>query len=394
MNFLRDDLQSTRSSNASFCISVALSIVFVICFDGFIRLFSNSHTTGDLNYIRSIISLTICFGVLLYLKCVPLFVGSNALSLAFTCLLFLCILISLIDNPNSYVLVDIVNLFLLYISFMAFSELKRKCEQDFSLICNAIFYCYFVFICAAMLMIGDAEEDRFSGMQLASSIFGMSVSLIFVAVYGAVSRNLAMLIMAAVWCLAIIILSGTRASLVSFVLLFLIMIYRSGWRGRILFFAMALILLTVVWAFMDEILAAVVRSELRIYSADDLEGGSAGTRLFWYWATLDALMKNGIYGGHGVNSHMLLTGGNILHFDLLRFWYDYGLIAALLVSMLHFVQMGTLKTVEKIMLFFSVFVLLGFHNFLQAPDLVMLAALAIASLQDTGHRLPVHSRVE
>ena len=118
-------------------------------------------------------------------------------------------------------------------------------------------------------------------------------------------------------------------------------------------------------------------TQYRILSVSDVEGGSIGTRFLWYSDVWAKIIESDFIGGFGAGSHEIVTRGYLMHFEILRFWYDYSIfVLCFLVALIYIYAIG-FDFVSGLIYFVVVFLLPAFHNFLQAPDLNLLVACAV-----------------
>jgi hypothetical protein len=225
-------------------------------------------------------------------------------------------------------------------------------------------------------------NGRFTGLQLTASMFGNSVA--FVAYfYLSIARGAVWRILILGSALALIVLSGTRSALV---LLGLLLLHAtvSLRDPKERWLSLALIALAGVLGALTIEDPANALSGVRVVSAGDVEVGSLRTRLYWYDTLLQTLTATGGLGGFGAGAAESALG-YIPHADLLRFWFDYGLLfAALLIAWIPLCAVptrgaGRLRAYADRALAVTVFATLTFHNVFQAPNLlfefVMLCAI-------------------
>lgn len=355
-------------SNQFYLIFVSLIISIFIHSDGIIKLFSNNYTAGSFNFIRIIILFSLSLILILSLKVIS---KKQAFIIILGLLSFSIVLLnSLHGNANQaiYDSICIITFFMICSIF--------KNERIYNT--NIIFYGFgYLFIWSILFTIIAIyfenyydESFRFSGIFPTSSIFAISTALILV-ITAKLGRGNIFNISISVFMIS---LSGTRVALFvacvapiymlinnnekSFNKIFIMMVSISAW-----FF--------IQFYFIDHI------SSLRIISFDD-QLGSSNTRIYWYQRAWDYIISTSFFGGGSQSFY--LTNGNLLHFDLLRFWVDYSIISVIVILMVViFILIDNSYNFLYFLIFFIfVFIFPGFHNALQAPELILLCAVALA----------------
>lgn len=230
---------------------------------------------------------------------------------------------------------------------------------------------YLVVTLLALLFAKFDVEGRFVGPQLSASMFGNYVPFVFFLLAVTVRSKAFVWI---VWAISLLLMisSGTRSALIVYAALFFVYIK--------FFFKVNLstiFSLSVVAGLLLAILGlnADFLGESRVVSTDDMEGGSAGTRLFWYELLLGELEKSSWLGGAGAGAAEDRIG-YITHADFLRFWYDYGLFFLIFFVgwvFFGFFRLARYKALDRAficLVYVALVFNLSFHNVFQAPSIL------------------------
>lgn len=249
------------------------------------------------------------------------------------------------------------------------SGLKGYCQFRVFAISHAGFY--LIVTLFALLSAKFDIEGRFVGPQLSASMFGNYVPFVFFLLAVTV-RSKTFVVITWVLSLLLMISSGTRSALIVYAAFFLVYI-KFFLRLNISTIFSLSVGAALLLAFLG--LNGDFLGESRVVSTDDMEGGSAGTRLFWYELLLGELEKGAWLGGAGAGAAEDRIG-YITHADFLRFWYDYGLV--FLISFVGWIVFGFLRLARYAALdrwliclaYIALVFNLSFHNVFQAPSIL------------------------
>lgn len=359
-------------------------------FDAFLKLVKSSYKeTGSFNFIIGfvILGLHAFFYFIYHYRFKSNRIKKEEVWSVFIGFLLLTILLG---NSLGYielgkVIRDVFYTFFFIILFYFILYFKESHNNSFTSVLKLSFFIYFIVFNIIGLVLGNFDhEGRFTGMQMAASIYGGCVCLFLIIL---LESDLSKFFKYFYFLVGFpfLLLSGTRGAVLSLIVYFSFSFYRKFAKNKLLQFVIISILLTIVGLIiikLDEILAAMsALSSIRFASTEDLEGGSLGTRLTWYLMIFSDLYNDSFIGGFGAGAAEKLTG-HITHFDLLRFWYDYSL-GFILVQLLLFFYMikSTNKNSLLIFLYFFVqYVLFSLHNIFQAPTMLFLFALSLVVL--------------
>lgn len=362
----------------------------LVGFDAFFKVINPGYIeTGSFNFIIGVIilSLHIFFYFSSYYR-----ITSNPVvkQEIYSLLLGAILLVMLFANSLGYfelgkVVRDIFySFYFIVIFYFVFYYCKTQ-PNKFNTLLHFSFFTYFILFNGLGVLLGNFDhEGRFTGMQLAASIYGGTACLLLITLCES-QLGKYQKVLYFTFGFSFLLLSGTRGAVLSLLVYFAFVFYRMFGKNKFLQLFILLIVGSIIGFIVfkfEEITAAMsALSSLRFASTSDLEGGSLGTRLTWYLMILADLYENSLVGGFGGGAAEKLTG-HITHFDLLRFWYDYS-IFFVLVQLVLFAYMIYSVNHKWVLIFIYLFVqylLFSLHNIFQAPAMLFVFALSLVVL--------------
>ena len=365
---------------------LVLSFVFValISVDGFFRLLDRAYVAGSNNFLSATTYFLLV--TFLYLKANKFSIDRYEAFFVFFAAF--CVVVASV-LPGGEILKggrDVIYLFSIFFTMYFFRS--RSDSFVFHLSKSILVFCVLLSALGGWLL--SSYEDgsgRFMGFQASPTIFSNVVMLACIT-FGVYSKGRydVLLIPLAMF---LISLAGTRANAIGLLLYFLYSV-RHRIRAKYLLLLLLSILL-VLYVFRDAItrtvMDIVVQENSRLLSVNDFEQGSLATRLEWYLLLIDNLKQTYYFGwlGAGASEKHI---GFITHFDMLRFWYDYGLLFMVVLTLIFYRHLfhsdASVRSRSKafaIILVCSILVLIGFHNAFQAPPLIILFCLFLDSVR-------------
>lgn len=244
---------------------------------------------------------------------------------------------------------------------------------------------------------GLDPSGRLSGFMLSAPLFGNSAVVYLMLGYlvGLPRRWMAFGVVAAG---TAVVASGTRTGIVLLAALAgLYMIDRFATVGRRAAVGAATAVLLAAAAIAVGIGAGLHTQleNIRIFSIRDVQYGSIASRLYWYQSVFSALRSTHFFGGYGPGASEMLLG-ELTHFDLLRYWYDYSIVYLIgFVALLWRVMNGPdgrqasngwhphLVTA----MLMGVATLLSMHNVFQSAGGTVMVAVLLFSARTHSHRM-------
>lgn len=372
-------------------ILLYLSLMAVMFgFDGVLKVLKPNYTeTGSFNFFIGFLILSL--HSFLYLKSYYLNFSNpikpqEIYSIAFGLVLSVILLgYSLGYFELGKIIRDIFYSFYFIVIFYVIYYFKKTEKLKFNTILKLSFFIYFVIFNFLAVVLGNFDhEDRFTGMQLAASIYGGTACLMLITLLESDLGKFNKVFYFSIG-VTFLLLSGTRGAVLSLIVYFAFSLYRTFGKNKVLQTIILMLVLSIVGIIVlkiDQITAAMsALSSLRFASTADLEGGSLGTRLTWYMMILVDLYDRSLIGGFGGGAAEKLTG-HITHFDLLRFWYDYS-IFFIVVQLMLFIYMIKAISPNWLLIFlylFAQYLLFSLHNIFQAPTMLLTFALSLVVL--------------
>lgn len=304
------------------------------------RTFDLSIDSGFLNQLYAplfFIILGFSFSINYYLR---LNKGEKKVSIIFLStifLTFLMVLTSIRWLDFSKLLRDLTYLWLIYLIFQVveWRDIKERfIDKDF--IQSFAISFIIVFPLSYILYESDLDIERFSGWVLSKPQFA---NMVFLSGLIYLNQNFKKLHkhIVSILCLILIFASGTRTTLILFVVYYgyyFLILNTNQLIKRVTQFIAVTAFLTVIlyWIFMPYIDFIIeMAGNYRAFSFDDIEDGSIFSRFSWYSTVFQSLYENNLIGGFGAGASEKLLG-LLTHFDFLRFWYDYTILFSLVFT--------------------------------------------------------------
>lgn len=355
----------------------AICLTIIVNSDGFLKMGLSGYVAGSMNYIR----MTAIFLLILTLILVPVLLNGTMarkqLQVIALGIVGSAMVIAFSTRGSvmrgSYDAMCYMTFFL--ILSMGYNRGLRN-VLDWSRVFQLTFYLSVGLMLVAMLAGAHLDPlGRLSGIFPTSSIFATAFALIFLGIVK--HRNVSPTLFLAT--VALIGFSGTRAALLQvFAILSRTISLRRG--------NMALRLLVLVgviggaYFLGQDSLEAL--ADMRVLSVSDLESGSASTRLLWYYNGWRYLVETAFLGGGGAGFSYAMNWGYLMHFDLMRIWIDYGVLPFAILLLTPLAVCWSTARSEWWIYYAMAFIAPGFHNALQAPELLVLSA-AVMTLPRT-----------
>lgn len=360
--------------------------LLLINIDGIINAIYSGHLmTGGYNYI---VSILFCFVLLFFI--LFFYIGekkikkNNYIPISFFTFITITMTMFVVLFVKGGEYEKFLRDFFYFLNFLLFSLFFYYLVNNGNkyILFKDMFVFVYIFIVPVLgLFLNNFDhENRFTGLQMASSIFGVSFSLMFIII--ATSKyKIKYKYLLLFFCVFYIWLSGTRIAFVNIAFFYLFLLFNMVFISKLklkpkYFVFLGFILLFSIFIineYMDKFLA------FRMFSLDD--GGSASTRFRWYYQLYTQIKNTYFIGGFGSGYSEQLIG-NIPHFDLLRFWLDYGVFFILAFFLLIYFVLRLLGCVSLVSYFFAIilFVLLSLHNAFQSPALIFLYTFVLVQI--------------
>jgi hypothetical protein len=355
---------------------IAFFVTFIVNSDGFINVVRERHIPGSLNYVRIILIFLAAVGVL----AITIQVSRKCSVLAriyFSMVALLCSLMLVFAIKGNFFIgiYDSICIatFLIICGFSLMDQIWNFANWG-----RIFSFVIIMHVNISLLpILFDQHLDalgRFSGLITTSSIFGSATAILYLGYTKFTKKtDFRNLIVTA----SLIYFSGTRTA---FLQLFgALFPYLKRSNREAIKFLLALAIFISIGVLSVNFGWIVLPDQIRVLELNNVNEDSFRTRLYWYSSAWSYLSSTSFMGGAGSGHSRELAGGALLHFDLLRLWVDYGIIVTLSVFLMTIFAAKANKGEHWWIYFISVFFLPLFHNSLQAPEILFICALVIAS---------------
>ena len=341
---------------------VAFCLTALIHFDGFVRLFSPSFITGSMNFIKICLYWLLLISVIFVLTFLNHRIKKRFMKNGLVIIILGVSLIPGIINGNiNRGIYDFLVITFLFSSVTIIRSYNLLFEIDRKYMLLGLSIAFVLFTLLSVIIGSYVDElGRFSGFLTQSSIFANYAALLAYVTLVLNSQKPWLTIT-----IPFILMSGTRSALLS-----LMLSYFQNTRA----------LIRILILLIPALLLYSTSLELRIFNFADFENsGSGSTRLIWYTLAWDELKATSYLGGYGARFSNELIGNYPLHFDLLRIWLEYGIVTMIIFIILTFNVLSNCNG-NIYVNFCALFILPGFHNALQAPELILVLLIVITLL--------------